>query len=75
MKTFAPLLAPIAASLMLISTTLSAQTCLSDGLETTPDEDFTTITSSTVLHEPKTWCGSGVQKGKHGMGLPVMAKP
>ncbi len=69
MKILAPVLAPLAASLMLVSASLSAQTCLSDGLETTPDEDFTTITSSTVLHEPtdlvwercaegQTWDGS-----------------
>jgi hypothetical protein len=47
----------------------AAQTCLSDGLETTPNDDFETVTTSTLLHSPtdliwrrcaegQTWNGS-----------------
>jgi hypothetical protein len=34
------------------SLNVSAQTCLSDGLETTPSEDFSVVTTSSYLHTP-----------------------
>ena len=35
-----------------VTATASAQTCLSSGVETTPEDDFTLISSSSVLHTP-----------------------
>ena len=63
------LLLPALASFAIMSVQVSAQTCLSSGLETTPETDFSEVTSSTYLHyttdlvwkrcaEGQTWDGT-----------------
>ncbi len=41
-----------ALSMFVFAFQVSAQTCLANADDTTPDEDFSTITTSTVLHTP-----------------------
>jgi len=45
-------LALLVTAVSLISTAASAQTCLSDGLETTSTDDFTDTATNSVLHVP-----------------------
>ena len=59
----------IVSALSFLAASASAQTCLSSGVETTPEDDFTIISSGSVLHTPtdlvwkrcaegQTWDGS-----------------